>query len=422
MPSLRGSDDFKGQIYHHKHLGQTDLINDPNVKDVTVIGGGKSAADVVYAFAKANKNVSWVIRTTGTGGPLLTPAEGVGPYLNAPEIGMTRIAGILSPSPFSPYTWTQCFLHSTRLGESLVRSFFALSESACTRLADYHSRKNALPGFSSLAPTSVSLRWLVGNIGVITHPDFWDVVAQSVHIHRGDMTRLQGHTAILSNGEELRSDLVVDCTGYKSTLPFLSPGLKAHLGLPCPSSAMPPTLLAHWTDLEKAEDKRILSRFPFLSNAPSDPSSTIKSDSEAESSQPYRLYRGILSPYAPLVLIGHLLHGNHFMAAEVQAIWAVAALSGRLEIPDKKDMEGDIASFVAWAWRRYPAHSETANSVVLEGMGYLDSLLGEMDLSCCSKGWWRDGVLPVLPKDLDGLVGQWRERCRVRGVSVESDL
>jgi len=34
---------------------------------VTVVGGGKSSVDMVYACVKAGKTVSWVIRASGTG-------------------------------------------------------------------------------------------------------------------------------------------------------------------------------------------------------------------------------------------------------------------------------------------------------------------------------------------------------------------
>jgi len=423
MPSITGSDIFKGHLYHHKHFGRTGLINDPDMKDVTILGGGKSAADLVYAFAKAKRNISWVIRTTGTGAPLLTPSDGIGTCLNAAEVAMTRLSGILTPSPFIPYSWLQWFIHSSRLGESLLSAFFTQSESACTRPAEYNTRTDALPGFSSLAPTTASLRWLVGNIGMITHADFWDVVARNVHIHRDTITRLHGHTAVLSSGAELQTDLVVACTGYKSTLPFISPTLKAHLGLPCPSTAIPPTTLTHWNSLEEKADSAILSRFPFLASAPSANAPGIFPGPEAAGSQPYRLYRGVLSPNAPLIVVGHVLHGNHFMSAEVQALWGVAALSGALQLPEKEAMEKDIAAFVAWARRRYPAFRDTANSVVFEGMGYVDALLREMGLtSHRGRGWWRDSVVPTLPRDLAGLVEEWRESCRKRRVSVEGDL
>jgi len=420
MPSIPGSDSFSGHLYHHKYIGRTDLINNPDVNNVTILGGGKSAADLVYAFAKAGKNVSWVIRTTGSGAPILAPPEGVGECLNRAEETMTRLLGIFSPSPFATRSWLEWFIHSTWLGEYLLRSIFASVERTIATAAAYTTRSDALPGFSSLAPDSASVRWQIGNIGMITHPDFWNVVARNVHVHRASITRLHGRTAVLSTGAELRTDLLVACTGYTSTLPFLPSELKAQLGLPCPSSAVAATELAHWTGLESRADAAVLARFPVLAHSPTAPSSHTATDA----TQPYRLYRGILSPSTPsLILVGHVLHGNHFQSAEIQSLWGVAALSGRLALPSREAMDENIAAFVAWNRRRYPAHAEKANSVIYEGMGYVDALLAEMGLSGHrGKGWWGDVARPTLPRDLSGLLEEWRENCRVRGVDVAGDL
>lgn len=99
MPVLTGRDDFLGQVLHQDGFGSSEILTSPEIRNVTVLGGGKSSADMVYESVKAGKTVSWILKATDTAGPgfFLSP-QGVGPYKNAFEIGMTRIAATFTPS------------------------------------------------------------------------------------------------------------------------------------------------------------------------------------------------------------------------------------------------------------------------------------------------------------------------------------
>jgi cation diffusion facilitator CzcD-associated flavoprotein CzcO len=61
MPTLKGSDHFKGQIFHSKELSnrKSDL---ETAKNIVVLGGSKSAVDAVYMNASKGQHVDWVIR------------------------------------------------------------------------------------------------------------------------------------------------------------------------------------------------------------------------------------------------------------------------------------------------------------------------------------------------------------------------
>jgi dimethylaniline monooxygenase (N-oxide forming) len=61
-PDLPGKDGFEGKITHQIDFGKSGVIQNGNIQHITVLGGGKSAADMVYESAKAGKTVSWVIR------------------------------------------------------------------------------------------------------------------------------------------------------------------------------------------------------------------------------------------------------------------------------------------------------------------------------------------------------------------------
>jgi cation diffusion facilitator CzcD-associated flavoprotein CzcO len=61
MPSIAGSEEFGGQIFHSKEL-QNHMDEMIVAKNVVVLGGSKSAADAAYVNAARGKHVDWVIR------------------------------------------------------------------------------------------------------------------------------------------------------------------------------------------------------------------------------------------------------------------------------------------------------------------------------------------------------------------------
>ena len=57
MPTLSNQNNLKGQILHWRDLGQSSVLSSSD-KYITVLGGAKSAADMVYASVKARKSVT----------------------------------------------------------------------------------------------------------------------------------------------------------------------------------------------------------------------------------------------------------------------------------------------------------------------------------------------------------------------------
>jgi dimethylaniline monooxygenase (N-oxide forming) len=121
-PVLPGKEKFEGPVLHQESFGRSAVLASGHIKNVTIIGGAKSAADMVYASVKAGKTVSWVFRTSGTGPAFFLSPKGKGPYKNAFEIGSTRLAGTVTPSVLGPDTWWTRFLHGTRVGNRIVDS------------------------------------------------------------------------------------------------------------------------------------------------------------------------------------------------------------------------------------------------------------------------------------------------------------
>ena len=150
-PKIKGDEHFNGPIIHQEGFGQSEILNSPHVKDIAVIGGGKSAADMVYACVKSNKHVSWIIRESGTGPGHLFPPDGVGSYKNGFELGGARVATILSPSIYSNNSYLTRFLHGTSLGNRLVSGVWGMFEKEMVGKANF-DRKDAAPGYAHLTP------------------------------------------------------------------------------------------------------------------------------------------------------------------------------------------------------------------------------------------------------------------------------
>lgn len=152
LPDLPGKQKFSAPIVHQEAFGQSAVLSSAGLQHVTVVGGGKSAADMVYTSVKAGKSVSWIIRASGTGPGFLFSPKGKGPYQNAFELGSTRLASTLSPSIFNPdSSWTR-FLHGTDRGRKIVNSIWTAVDKENRQEAGFAGREGALEGFKNLAP------------------------------------------------------------------------------------------------------------------------------------------------------------------------------------------------------------------------------------------------------------------------------
>lgn len=157
MPSILGRDQFEGPVLHQKEFGEATaaILASDSYKAITILGGDKSAADMVYDAVKAGKHVSWIIRKTSEGPASFAGAAGKGPYRNGPEIAATRIFSALSPSCFAPTTWRTKLIHDTTWGRNLVTKIWSGADQACRDLARFNDREGALPGFDKLKSSTM---------------------------------------------------------------------------------------------------------------------------------------------------------------------------------------------------------------------------------------------------------------------------
>ena len=155
MPDFPRSHDWMAPILHHRDFGvhsKTILATSSAYQNITVLGGGKSAADMVYASVKARKNVNWIVRKTGEGPGIFMNPAATGRYRNNAEAGATQKATTLNPSGFHPMPeWAQMLHQSVSEKTNLDSQLFA-SDRRYKLWANYRGREGALPGFRELEP------------------------------------------------------------------------------------------------------------------------------------------------------------------------------------------------------------------------------------------------------------------------------
>ena len=155
MPEFPRSNDWTAPILHHRDFGaQSEAILAPSSAygNITVLGGGKSAADLVYASVKAGKNVNWIIRISGEGpGVFMNPA-GVGRYKHSMERSFTQRATIFNPSCFRPMLWWAQLQHQSISGRPGLEQKLFAGDRVSKTWPNYQGREGALSGFRDLEP------------------------------------------------------------------------------------------------------------------------------------------------------------------------------------------------------------------------------------------------------------------------------
>ena len=157
MPNIPRTPDCVALVLHHRDFGlhsERILAASSAYGDISVLGGGKSAADMLYASLKAGKSVSWIIRKTGEGPGIFMNPAATGRYKNTAEAGNTQNATALNPSGFRPMLeWAQKLHQSSSEREALESKLFA-ADARFKEWANYRERQGALPGFRDLEPTA----------------------------------------------------------------------------------------------------------------------------------------------------------------------------------------------------------------------------------------------------------------------------
>lgn len=413
LPEIAGISEFQGRLLHHKDFGRSDILTNATVCDIIVIGGAKSAADVAYASAKAGKSVSWVIRQSGSGPAAFVAAKGQGPYRNSNENFYTRFTSYFLASVFVRENWLTKFLYRTRLGNRLFAGIWKSINAKTVRFANYDREDGRQNGFHNLKPDT-DLFWSNESPSINQRDDFFDVIARNVNVLRQDIVRLTGDSMILANDTRLHADAVVFATGWKVTPSHIDDALAFSLGLPVQQAAKNnEPRLTDEVELEAAN--AVHARFPLLKHAP-------PHRQQHTSMTPSRLYKAMLpvSDHS-IVFLGRMMLGNHFRNAEVQALYAVAALDSRLQLPTKNDMRKDTAMVLAWNKQRYLQKGQLGMWFYFDMVPYTDMLLDQLGLKSHRRNYWKDLFETCWARDLRGLVAEYKVKfSTVEGESLVS--
>lgn len=206
------------------------------------------------------------------------------------------------------------------------------------------------------------------------------------------------------------------------TVKFLPEGIESKLGLPSRSKSNADDALT----LAKA-DKEILARFPRLVDQPK---ALLKAkamqDGKNVLDRPFGLYRFIAPPTdafgRSITFQGVAININTSMNAELQALWAVGYLSGKMRL-DKKTPEDRARSGVSFdeermwetvitnrfgKWRYPGGFGARYPDFVFDSLPYFDTLLRDLEVPHRRKGSvLADVFTPYSPKDYEGIVDEW---------------
>lgn len=428
VPFSSGSQDFRKPIIHSADLGTTgqSILHADSTNHITVLGGSKSAHDTVYMFAKAGKSVTWLTRRTGHGTmPMAKTYTQIGPWSIWLEgLLMVRPLSWFGACPWSDgdgFRWIRSLLHRTKLGNWLVRGYFAgLMATALGQSGILRDEKTR-----ALVPDD-SLMWYGTQSSVLTYDtDIYDLINEShVQIIREDVKCLQGDTVILQDGQELETDAIICATGYDyaSSVPLEPISKRSKWGVP-----IPPSEDNVFPTLDAKADTEICDRFPMLTSRP-------KSIEKQPGLTPWRLWHFIAPPSQvcsgprSLAFLAAITSYQTTIKCEITSLWTYAYLYNELNTQSGTEKEVLYESAL-WSrfgrWRCAMGMQGKSADLFHDSMPYYDLLLRELGLRSWRKGW---GLLGELfggwyeVKDYKGIVNEWMSARRDRTQKVHEKI
>ncbi|KAJ0423561.1 hypothetical protein BJY00DRAFT_321686 [Aspergillus carlsbadensis] len=406
-------------------------------KSVAVYGGAKSAFDFIHLFGSLHRNnaalrlgacpqkqiqVHWVIREDGRGPAwMIEPTTQLGGKQVASDQAVcTRMVGMLGrcvydipkriawPSSTSRHhlpriegSWARRIIHENPLGRAALPHVWKQVDASIHECAGYDSQ----PKMEKLRP-AVSAIECTSPGGIANHHDLWDTIrGPNVHIYRSKIASISGlskdATIHLSDGTLIPSvDLIIHATGWKPCAPaeFDPPTLGAQLGLP--SSIVD----YDWNPLEQkvvAKMRRIFDPSLFKNATPPTP-------------QDHRLFRRVASPSLvaqgdrSFAMLGAIYSGSVAILTEVQALWAVAFLTGALDdgpdgpLASPARVYESVAEDVVWG-------RLTGAGTNVDALKYNDRLMRDLGLNPYRMGGrrWKELLAVYGPSSYAGIVEEW---------------
>jgi len=460
--NIKGSDNFKAPTVNFGDYPREApaIYKNETIQNVTVIGGGKAAYDIVYLMATHGKQVTWIIRASGHGPTYMAPAH---IYIGPLRCWLEKLTTTRPLTWFSPCVWGDAdgfgyvrnLLHGTRVGRWVVNKFWDKLGSDLieqTGIAKHEETKKLMPD----APPF----WYGVSLSILNYPtDIYDYVRSGqVKVLRKDVEGLEKDKTIrFKDGSSVQTGALICSMGWKFTPTIDFRPKKIHAGLGIPSSEFSKPQKELWGNLDSKADLEIFKRFPKLATGPKmDRDSLIVSedlqtaaptdkDGPRTEVSPWRLWRGIAPPSLSsrdLVFLGIFFQLQGAVRSEISSIWAYAYMNGKIKGPftsvskpskelhlesktrtekqtpfEQKSEEDcilyDTALFNRFGkWRTPYGFGSRNPDVVFEGIAYFDLLLQDLGLNNWRKGWgWVGEVFggSYVQADYRGLVEEWKE-------------
>ncbi|KAF7867141.1 uncharacterized protein EAF02_009927 [Botrytis sinoallii] len=288
MPDLDTSQ-FNGPVFHSLYLGARHAeLTDDKIKHVTVVGGNKSAAEVVNLCATAGKKVTWLIREGGAGPGMLIQARSGGVHTAA--IAFSRWAGLTVPCLLRTHGFWYWLLHSGLFwpGIWLIGKYWEWASHYMLK-GLYEQSENA----KKIAPDLQHLFWSTSAPSFLQEGStLFEKLNEGIliDVQRTHISKVNSNSVTLDNGTHLATDAIIFATGWNLTFSkFFTPETRLELDLPIPFGSEPPTLKEYWKELDLEADQWVHKTFPFLSNPP-------KTYETPPDHTPYHLYRQSIPP------------------------------------------------------------------------------------------------------------------------------
>lgn len=342
---------FTTPIIHSSEVG-TNLGALGKIKRATVIGAAKSAYDTVFLLLQKGIQVDWAIREDGSG-PLAIMPPKIG-LLNTMDVVATGLMGHLGSSILKTKGAGYWFFNRTALGRAVAHAFWQ----AVTFIAASHAGYDKSPNAQKLKPLPVGngIFWANAGLGCASVPDFWRVFhAGDVTVHRDEVAALsEGNHVTLRGGAEFETDYIILCTGFDKSYHQFDPELQRLCGLVADPD---PAVKAKWANLEARAGLKVDELLPVLRKSPIE--ATERPDEEKLLHGPSRHYRRLVVPELAgegdrSVYFPGFIHTIYTpLVSEVQALWGVAFLLDLLDLPEKPEMEREVAEWTVWTRKRY---------------------------------------------------------------------
>ncbi|KAK2749195.1 hypothetical protein FQN57_006810 [Myotisia sp. PD_48] len=395
---------FESPIIHSSLIGpKMEELKGPSVNTAVVVGAAKSSYDTVFLLLKAGKKVHWIIREDGSGPLAIMPPRLFGLF-NTVDVMATRALAAFSPAVLNTSGLAYRLIHRTSIGRLVTKAFWRTVTAAAEYHAGYQKNDNARK--LRPKPEGYGVFWANSGLGLASVPGFWDTFhAGDCTVHRTEIASLtNGNVINLQNGISISTDYLILCTGWTENLGPFKEDLRREFNLPSKSD-----FGGKWDRLDKLADEKVSKLLPFLANPPD----TTGKTSER---RPWRLYRRLISPDMAAkgdrsVFFPGQIHSVFTpLVGELQALWGVAYLLDRLDVPDQDEMEEEIAVWNSWTKKRYLEQGRKHAYSIYDYLAYIDTLARDMGIKTKrKKNFLAEAFSSYRPDDYNGLIKEFLE-------------